>query len=134
MGELNEIRQKKLQDLVERASRKPEGSAPDHPFDLSDHDFDAQINNHDLILVDFWAPWCGPCRMVGPVIRQLAKDYQGRVAFGKLNTDDNPQTSLQFRVMSIPTLILFKGGKPVDMMVGAAPRQTIEAMLQKHLT
>ncbi len=134
MDDLDKIREKKLQDLMQRAAKGDQVQSPDRPFDVSDHDFDEQVSNHNLMLVDFWAPWCGPCRMVAPVLRQLAKDYSGRVAFGKLNTDENPQTSLKYRVMSIPTLIVFKRGKPVDMMVGAAPRHTIEAMIRKHLT
>ncbi len=134
MDELQRIREAKLKALLERAMEKPQKEVLEAPFDVSDSDFDEQLLNHDLILVDFWAPWCGPCRMVGPVIRQLAKDYGGRVAFGKLNTDENPKTSLRYRVMSIPTLILFKKGKSVEVTVGAAPRRNIEAMIQKHLT
>lgn len=133
MDELERIREKKMAELRQRASAQPQAPTPSGPFDLSDATFDREVAGNDILLVDFWAPWCGPCRMVAPVIRQLAKDYQGRVAFGKLNTDENPTVSLRFRVMSIPTLMLFKNGKPVDMLVGAAPRPTIERMIQKHL-
>ncbi len=133
MDELERIREKKMAELRQRASVQPQVSAPSEPFVLSDATFDQEVARNGLLLVDFWAPWCGPCRMVAPVIRQLAKDYRGKVAFGKLNTDENPTVSLRFRVMSIPTLMLFKNGRPVDMLVGAAPRPTIERMIQKHL-
>ncbi len=134
MDELHRIREEKLQKLMERAAKKPQDRTLDAPFEVSDSNFDEELERNRLILVDFWAPWCGPCRMVAPVIQQLAKDYSGTVAFGKLNTDENPSTSLKYRVMSIPTLILFRNGKPVDMIVGAAPRKTLEAMIRKHLT
>ncbi|MFQ5837352.1 MAG: thioredoxin [Thermoplasmata archaeon] len=134
MDELERIREKKLKELVERAGEKPQKEAFAEPFELSDATFDREVKNHSLLLVDFWAPWCGPCKMVAPVIRQLAKDYSGKVAFGKLNTDENPQTAMRFRIMSIPTLMLFKNGKTADIIVGAAPRAGIEAMLRKHIT
>ena len=133
MDELENIRKQKLKELEERAAG-PASSAQGAPFKLHDATFDEEVAKHDLILVDFWAPWCGPCRRVGPVIEQLAKDYQGRVSFGKLNTDNNQMTAMRFRVMSIPTLILFRDGKPVDQVIGAVPRQQLEGMLNRHLT
>ncbi|MDF1523759.1 MAG: thioredoxin [Trueperaceae bacterium] len=92
-----------------------------------------QETRDGLVLVDFWAPWCGPCRMVGPVIEQLAGDYAGQVKVGKLNVDDHQQSAMAFRVMSIPTVILFKNGQPVETMVGAMPKASYEAKLKKHL-
>jgi thioredoxin 1 len=97
---------------------------------------DANFTNEaadGLVLVDFWAPWCGPCRMVSPVIEELASDFEGRIKVGKLNVDDNQRTAMSFRVMSIPTVILFKDGQPVETMVGAMPKSAYQARLEKHL-
>jgi thioredoxin 1 len=86
-----------------------------------------------LALVDFWAPWCGPCRFVAPVIEELAGDYSGKVKVGKLNVDDNPKTAEQYRVMSIPTVILFKDGQAVEVMVGAQNKAAYQKQIDKHL-
>ncbi|HOO76900.1 MAG TPA: thioredoxin [bacterium] len=85
------------------------------------------------VLVDFWAPWCGPCRMVGPTIEALAQDYEGRARVGKVNVDENPQIAASYGVMSIPTLIVFKGGAEVDRQIGAVGRDQLAALLDQAL-
>jgi len=101
------------------------------PVELTDSNFQTETGE-GLTLVDFWAPWCGPCRIIAPVIEELAGQYEGRVKVAKLNVDDNPAVSGQFRVMSIPTMILFKDGQPVEGMVGAQPKRAFEALLDKY--
>lgn len=106
----------------------------DNMVELTDETFAKDIASCEQpILVDFWAPWCPPCRMVAPVLEALAADYAGKVKIAKLNVDDNPRTAGAFGVASIPTMILFKGGEVVDMIVGAQPRASIEGVLKKHL-
>jgi thioredoxin 1 len=85
------------------------------------------------VLVDFWAPWCGPCRMVAPVVDKIAQTYQGRLKVVKLNTDDSPSIAGKYEVSGIPALILFKGGEPVDRIVGYVPEKQLSAMVEKHL-
>ncbi|AFZ68517.1 thioredoxin [Deinococcus peraridilitoris] len=102
------------------------------PIELTDTNFKNEIES-GLTLVDFWAPWCGPCRMIAPVVEELASQYEGRVKVGKVNVDDNQGTAMQYRVMSIPTLILFKDGQPVEGVVGAQPKRSFEKLLDKHL-
>lgn len=101
------------------------------PVELTDSNFNDEIAS-GLTLVDFWAPWCGPCRIIAPVIEELAGQYEGRVKIGKVNVDENPVTQGQYRVMSIPTLILFRDGQPIEGVVGAQPKRAFETLLDKH--
>lgn len=101
---------------------------PDTPIQVLDADIDETIQKFPVLVIDCWAPWCGPCRMIGPIIEELAKDMQGKIVFGKLNVDENPQTSMKHGIMSIPTMLVFKNGQLVDRFVGAMPK---EMLLQK---
>jgi thioredoxin 1 len=104
------------------------------PVEIKETKFDeAVIKSKMPVLVDFWAPWCGPCRMVAPVVDELATEYDGKVSFVKLNVDDNPQVAGQYGVMSIPTLILFKDGKPASTIVGFRPKAELKKSLDAAL-
>jgi thioredoxin 1 len=101
---------------------------------VTDASFQDDVLNDNLpVLVDFWAPWCGPCRMLGPVVDEIAQQYEGRVKVVKLNTDENPNVASQYGIRSIPMLILFKDGQKVDSLVGAVPKGTVANMLEKYL-
>jgi thioredoxin 1 len=101
-------------------------------LDVTDSNFEAEVLNSELpVLVDFWAPWCGPCRALAPTIDQIAQDFQGKVKVFKLNTDENPESAVKFRINSIPNLIFFKDGKPVDQLIGAVDKAKIEDAIAK---
>ena len=107
--------------------------AGQNTLEFTDASFDQDVINSDTpVLVDFWAEWCGPCRMMTPTIDALATDYAGKVKIGKLNVDHNPGTAMRYQVRGIPTLLLFKGGKVVDQKVGAAPKTDVQRMLDAH--
>lgn len=129
--ELAAIRARKLQQLMQSASAPTVTVAGGRPIPLTDATFDSEIKKSGLILVDFWAAWCGPCLRVAPVLEQMAKDHAGSLRIGKLNVDENPRTASRFQVMSIPTMLLFKDGKLVDGIVGALPRAQIEEVVRR---
>jgi thioredoxin 1 len=101
---------------------------------LSDASFDGDVVKSAIpVLVDFWAPWCGPCRMLAPVIEEISKEYSGKVKVGKLNTDDNPDTAARYSISAIPTLLFFKGGQVVDQLVGVHNKSDIKSKLDRLL-
>lgn len=110
-----------------------EGEVPSVPIKLTDADLDQAIQRFPLIVVDYWAPWCQPCRMVAPVIAELAEVYKGQIVFGKVNVDENSETATKYGIRSIPALLVFQEGKVVDQIIGAQPRQTLESHLTKYL-
>jgi thioredoxin 1 len=104
------------------------------PAEVTDASFDSEVLKSDKpVLVDFWAPWCGPCRMVAPLVEELANEYEGKVKFLKLNTDDNVDTASRYGIRSIPTLLMFKAGQPVDQVIGFRPKGELKRVVEKAL-
>jgi thioredoxin 1 len=127
---INEKRMKKLQQIM---NEKELLKNIKDPLNLDDSNFSQTINKFPLLLVDFWAPWCGPCRMMSPLIDQIGKDYVGKLVVGKVNVDENPSVSRQFGISSIPTLILFKRGQTVNKIIGSVSKNKIDEMVRMHL-
>ena len=130
--EIESINKRKL-DEMKKQNELRASQASTEPVVLTDSTFASEVTKRPLVVVDFWAAWCGPCRMVAPIVEQLAKEYAGRVTFGKLNVDENPEVSQRFGIQSIPTMIVFKNGQPVDGLIGALPRTQIENKFKPYL-
>lgn len=136
--EIERIKERKMREMEEEIKAMKEGrkkgvGAIDHPLTMDDNSFVGTVRKYPLVVVDCWAPWCGPCKMVAPVIEELAKEYAGKVVFGKLNVDENPRVATEFAIMAIPTLFIFKNGEPVDVIQGALPKQYLEAKVKEWL-
>ncbi len=132
--ELDRIRQEKLKELQRSMSEeKQSGGWPSEPVPVTDSTFDDFINKYDSVVIDCWAPWCGPCKMIAPIVDELAKEHQGKIAFGKLNTDESQGIAMRYHIMSIPTLLVFKNAELVDQVVGAMPKKMLEAEIMKKL-
>lgn len=132
-NELDDIRKRKMEELKQHMTRENmKKDAPKTPLKITDQDINEAIKKYDTIVIDCWAPWCGPCKMLTPVIEELAKEMQGKIVFGKLNVDENPRTSMKHKIMSIPTLLVFKKGTLVDRLVGAYPKEELKKILDKY--
>ena len=133
--DLEEIKRKKLEQYKKQyifGGKNMNEKLPDAPIKITDADFDEAVKKYDTLVIDCWAPWCGPCRLITPVIEELAKEMQGKVVFGKLNVDENPMTSAKHQIMSIPTLLVFKNGDLVDRLVGALPKEALKEKLGSY--
>lgn len=133
--ELEELKKKKMEELKKQLmdrGRNMSEEMPDAPLKVTDADFDDAVKKYKTIVIDCWAPWCGPCRMVGPIIDELAKEMQGKIVFGKLNVDENPMTSSNFGIMTIPTLLIFNKGELIDRLIGAVPKEQLKQQLFKY--
>ena len=135
--ELERIRKRKLEEMLERVSGRketePASRSSGKPVDLTDDTFTRFVNDNSIVAIEIWAPWCGPCRFVSPIIEEIARDYAGKIAFGKLNVDQNPRVATQYSIMSIPTILVFKNGQLVDRIIGAMPRERLEPKITRHL-
>lgn len=132
--ELEEIRKKKLEELKRQYMEGGQNmeNMPNMPLKITDADIDQNIKKYDTIVIDCWAPWCGPCRIIAPIIEELAKEMQGKIVFGKLNVDENPATSAKHKIMSIPTVLVFKNGDLVDRIIGAMPKEMLKQKLEAY--
>ncbi|MCC7568299.1 MAG: thioredoxin [Candidatus Methanofastidiosa archaeon] len=127
MDEVDDIKKRKMEEMLKA------NAAPAEPIHATDENFDQLLKDNSLLLVDFWAEWCMPCKMFAPTIVALAKEMQGTVAVAKLNVDESRATATRYNTMSIPTTILFKNGQPVDKMVGAVPKERLADMVKRYL-
>lgn len=128
MDELEALRKKRAQELMDTMN------APDKPVEITDANFKEMIAKYPLLIVDCWAQWCGPCRMIAPVVEELAKEYAGKVTFGKLDVDNHNQVASTFRVNAIPTLLVLKDGKLIDQIIGAVPKPQIVSKINSYLS
>jgi len=133
--ELEEILARKRSELLSarRVNETRNHVVISTPVELTDSNFSRAVTRYPLLVVDFWAAWCGPCRMVSPVIEQLASEHAGKVVFGKVNVDENPLTAAAFGIQSIPTITIFKDGSAVDGFIGAASKSQIQTKLSVHM-
>ena len=134
--ELSDIMTKKMNDLARGSnigSNNGNAVVIANPITLTDANFAQSVNKYPLLVVDFWAPWCGPCRMVSPVIEQLAGELAGKVVFGKVNVDENPMIANTFGIRSIPTIAIFKNGKNVDGFVGATSKSQMQTKIFSYI-
>jgi len=128
LDELEEIRAKKMRELMSQMSTP----RIEKPIVVSDRNFEQTVKSYPIVIVDCWAAWCAPCRAIAPIVDELAKQYSGKVVFGKLNVEENPETAQRFGIMAIPTLLVMKNAKEVDRVVGALPKNELEARIDSY--
>jgi len=134
--ELKKIRMKKLMELKRKFlddKQEKQIAFPKEPIELTDASFSKFVQKYPLVVIDCWAPWCAPCRILSPIIEEMAHDYAGKIAFGKVNVDKNPKVAMEYGIMSIPTLLVFKNGRLMDRIVGAMPRKLLEPRITRFL-
>ena len=134
LAKIMEKKMKKYQEQIDNniTTNNSHDNDVSDPITLTDYNFDENIRKYPLLVVDFWAPWCGPCKMVSPIIEQLAIELRGKAVFGKLNVDENPTVANIFGIQSIPTLIIFKNGEAVDGVMGAVPKQQLMSTVSRY--
>jgi len=133
-NELLRIKHKKIQELLKgKRKRESQEGELNKPIPVTDAIFEETIQKYPLVVIDCWAPWCGPCLMVSPVLEEIARDYAGKIIVGKLNVDENQETAMKYRIMSIPAMLIFKNGEFIDQVIGAMPRQMLEPKITKYL-
>jgi thioredoxin 1 len=133
--ELEEIKKRKMEQLKKQymfGGKNMDKNILDKPLELTDADIDEHIHKYDTLVVDCWAPWCGPCRVIHPIIEELAIEMKGKIVFGRLNVDENQATSIKYNIMSIPSLLVFKNGKLVDVIIGAMPKQILKPKIERY--
>lgn len=131
--ELEQIRARKMVEMMEQVQNSERSSKTHAPVELTDRSYESTIRGRSLVVVDCWAAWCYPCRMIAPIVEQLANEYGSVALFAKLNVDSNPATAMRYSIQSIPTILIIKDGTEVERIVGAVPKAQIEAALKRHL-
>jgi thioredoxin 1 len=137
--DLNKIMQRKMEQYQEKMNDKQTNYNLNKelhqniPIILTDYNFTEAVNKYQFLIVDFWAAWCGPCKMISPIIEQLSGELTGKVVFGKLNVDENPNVSNAFGIQSIPTIIIFKNGQVVDRMIGAMTKSQLILNISSYI-
>jgi thioredoxin 1 len=133
MDELEMIRKKKMKEMMEKMMQDENTSKINYPVNLSSSNFEKILKENKYVVVDFWAEWCAPCKMIAPIIDELAREYDGDVVFGKVNTSEEQGIANRFGITAIPTLIFFRNGKPVDKVVGVLPKTELIRWIRKNM-
>lgn len=131
--EMKRIEEAKLKEMMQKTAKKETESSSDKPVTVTDTTFKETVKSNTAVVVDCWAAWCGPCRMMGPIIDEMASDHRGKILFGKLNVDENPEVTCEYQIMSIPTLLVFKNGQLVERIVGVMPKPMLEERINRCL-